>query len=259
MKRVLIIPDRGALPQDMELVKKYGVGFEYNDFFQPHVLDREDEQQRIIQEYFQHKLPEYTTVHGAFYDVIPFSVDDRIREISQHRIGQSIRIAQKMGAKAVVFHTNYNPYLNTGTYVDAWIQNNAEYWGAVLGAHPNINIYLENMFDSRPDILEELSERLCKYPNYGVCLDYAHAFLSEEEPQVWAKRLGRFVKHVHINDNDGISDLHLAWGAGAMDRMQFYECYEKYMKGATVLVETSILENKKASLERLWEDGFLGK
>ena len=116
---------------------------------------------------------------------------------------------------------------------------------------------MENMFDTTPDLLEQLSERLEKYANYGVCLDYAHAFLSKESPEIWAERLGRFVKHIHINDNDGVGDLHLAWGDGRLDREKFYECYEKYMRGATVLVETSSMEDKIRSLERLQQEGFL--
>lgn len=259
MKKVLIIPDREHLPKDMELVEKYGVGYEYNDFFLPQILDNDEEQQRIIAEYHQQSLPAYTTMHGAFLDVIPFSMDDKIKEISRLRIEQSIQVAKKIGAGAVVFHTNYNPYLNSKNYVEGWIETNVAYWGGVLKAHSDINIYLENMFDANPDVMEVLSEQLCEYPNYGVCLDYAHAFLSHEELQIWAKRLGRFVKHIHINDNDGISDLHLAWGAGKINRMQFYECYEKYMKDATVLVETSAFENKVKSLELLQKEGFLEK
>lgn len=256
MKQVLIIPNREHLPQDVELVEKYGVGFEYNDFFLPQVLDNAGELQRIIAEYRMQRLPVYATIHGAFFDVIPFSIDDKIKNISRQRIEQSIGVAKQIGAKAVVFHTNYNPYLNTKAYVEAWIETNVAYWEEVLHKNPDMNIYLENMFDANPDIMEALSEQLCEYPNYGVCLDYAHAFLSHEEPQIWAKRLGPFVKHIHINDNDGVSDLHLAWGAGKIDRAQFYECYEKYMKGATVLVETATLENTISSLELLKEEGF---
>ena len=89
-----------------------------------------------------------------------------------------------------------------------------------------------------------------------MCLDYAHAALSKTEPGEWAKRLGRYVKHVHINDNDLISDLHLAWGEGKIDREGFYRSYDRYMSDATVLVETKTIENKLSSLKKLKEDGF---
>lgn len=257
MKQMLIIPDRNDLNMSFELAGEYGLGFEYNDFFVPDVLDDEKRLGEIVQEYQERELPRYCTLHGAFFDVIPFSLDARIREIAELRIEQSMETAKRIGAKAVVFHTNYTPFLNSESYIQGWIDVNTLYWSSVLERHSEINIYLENMFDTTPDVLEALSKRLCRYANYGVCLDYAHAFLSNVPPQEWGKCLGRFVKHVHLNDNDGVSDLHLAWGDGVIDRTAFYDCYETYMKGATVLLETSQKENIIRSLTQLRNDGFL--
>ena len=257
MKQVLIIPDRNRMAECVELAAEAHLGFEYNDFFLPAVLDDEEKMSSILDGYSKWDLPEYTTIHGAFLDVIPFSMDAKIREISDLRIEQSIGVAERIGAKAVVFHTNYNPFLNTESYMATWIEANVSYWSGVLEKHPHMNIYLENMFDTTPDLLELLSEKLCRYINYGVCLDYSHAFLSKAAPEIWAERLGRFVKHIHINDNDGLADLHLAWGDGVINRAKFYECYEKYMRGATVLVETNPVESKIKSIEVLKKEGFL--
>lgn len=257
MKQILMIPDRNNLEADIQLAKQYSLGFEYNDFFHPAVLDDEEAQRGILDVYDKAHKPGYCTVHGAFFDVIPFSLDQKIKEISLLRIEQSIALAKKIGASAVVFHTNYNPFLNSSAYINGWISQNESIWGGILDKHSDINIYLENMFDTTPDIMEELSARLCHYNNYGVCLDYAHAALSKVAPKGWAKRLGPYIKHVHINDNDLVSDLHLAWGDGKIDRKDFYEAYEQYMNGATVLVETASYENKKRSLEMLVKEGFL--
>jgi len=257
MRQVLIIPNRDQLEECLQLAEKYNLGFEYNDFFIPDVLDDNIQTESIIAEYKKQDLPAFTTLHGAFFDVTPFSEDAKIREISDLRIEQSIRIAKKLGAKAVIFHTNYNPFLNSKDYIQGWIQTNAAYWSRVMERHPEINIYLENMFDTTPDIMEALSEKLSVYGNYGVCLDYAHASLSKVAPEVWAKRLGRFVKHVHVNDNDLVSDLHLAWGDGQINRSHFYECFETYFKEATVLIETTPMENKIRSLEMLKKEDFI--
>lgn len=257
MRQFLIIPDRSYLEECLELAAKYNLGFEYNDFFNPDILDDAEKLSEIMNHYKKYKLPEYTTLHGAFFDVLPFSVDERIRRISDERIRQSLTVARQIGAGAVVFHTNYNPFLNAESYIKPWIQTNIAYWSGILEEFPDVNIYLENMFDTTPDLMVALSEALCKYSNYGVCLDYAHASLSEVAPEIWAERLGRYVKHVHINDNDLVSDLHLAWGDGKINRSHFYECCEKYMKNATILIETSSMKNKVNSLEVLKKDGFI--
>ena len=257
MKKLLIIPDRSNLADSLEIAEQYGTGFEYNDFFNPSVLDSKKKVDRIAEEYKSVQLPEYCTSHGAFFDVIPFSLDERIKEISDLRIQQSIAAAEKVGARAVVFHTNYNPFLNSESYINSFVETNAAYWGHVLRQHKNISIYLENMFDTSPDIMERIAERLCTNENFGICLDYAHASLSPIHPKSWAMTLGKYVKHVHINDNDCVSDLHLAWGAGKIDTMEFYRCYEKYMSSATILVETNAKENILASLEKLKADRFI--
>ncbi len=257
MKQILIIPNINNIEETLKLAREYNLGFEYNDFFKPDVLDDEDGLDNICKAYQQQNLPEYTTLHGAFFDVIPFSLDKRVKEISLQRIHQSIDVARMMGAKAVVFHTNYNPFLNSPAYINGFIKENIRIWDEILKANPDINIYLENMFDTTPDIMVKLAENLQANPNFGICLDYGHAALSKVAPQEWAKVLGKYVKHIHLNDNDLISDLHLAWGDGKIGREAFYEVYNTYMSGATVLVETSSYENIVKSLQLLSEEGFI--
>lgn len=256
MKQLLIIPDRNNREKTIELAEQYKVGFEYNDFFKPELLEDEAALEEVIAKYQRLTLPEYSTVHGAFFDVIPFSLDEEIRKISIKRIKQSIEVAKRIGAKAVIFHTNYNPFLNTDTYIARWLEENVDFWSYILEQYSDIQIYLENMFDTTPDVIESLSKVLCQYDNYGVCLDYAHAAISKVPPEIWAERLGKYVKHVHINDNDLISDLHLPWGEGKIDRAAFYYSYDKYLADATVLVETTSLEQTEQSIKTLIAEGF---
>ncbi len=256
MKQLLMIPHLQELDAATALAEEYSLGFEFNEFFAPSVLDDRQELQHIVGEYSRIPLPTFRTVHGAFFDVIPFSPDPKIREISALRIEQSIQAAYAIGAGAVVFHTNYNPQLNTPSYLKDWLSENTAFWSKILQAHPDISIYLENMFETTPDLLVSLSEGLSQYSNYGVCFDYAHASLSPTPPTIWAERLGRFVKHIHLNDNDLNSDLHLAWGDGNINRSGFYDCYEQWLNGASILIEVSSVDKVRRSLVVLSEDGF---
>lgn len=257
MKKVLVIPNQENIEEYLRLAKAYDLGFEYNEFYVPKLLDDRTLLEEVIHKYEEYSLPEYTTMHGAFYDVVPSSPDEKIRQIALQRIQQSLDIARKMGVKAVIFHTGYNPFLNTKEYIEAWLESNSTFWGGVLSQNEDLNIYLENMFEQTPDLLEELAKRLSGYANFGICLDYAHAGLYGGNPSLWAKRLSRFIRHVHINDNDGGSDQHLALGEGKLKRDQFYADYKAYMQGATVLIETSTLPRAVKSLEVLAREGFL--
>lgn len=116
MSRFLIIPELANIEEHMALAKKYDLGFECNDYFSPKMLDDKARLQHTIEEYKKYTLPDYCTSHGDFFDVLVFR-DRLIREIADKRIRQSIDTARKAGAKAVVFHTNYEPALTADAYI----------------------------------------------------------------------------------------------------------------------------------------------
>ncbi len=261
MSRFLIIPELKNIGEHLSLANEYGLGFEYNDFYHPNVLDDEQGLRGLFSAYKAHSLPEYCTCHGDFFDVLVFSEDKSIRDIADMRIRQSIDAAKNIGAEAVVFHTNYEPMLTADFYVNNWINKNEEYWSGILEEFKDINIYIENMFDRSPELLCRLSERLKKYANYGVCFDYAHAvcFGKEEKISVWSSSLAPYVKHMHINDNDLKNDLHLSVGMGSIDWEEFAEYYGKYFGNSTVLIEVSGIEKQRRSVEYLEGIGLISK
>lgn len=65
--------------------------------------------------------------------------------------------------------------LSNIVYDDQVVDGTCTFVRELLEAYPEIQIYMENMFDSDPVILQKISEQLCVYSNFGVCLDYAHA------------------------------------------------------------------------------------
>lgn len=257
MGKFLIIPQLDNISESLALAEKYDLGFEFNDFFMPDVLDDEDRLRTVTERYKSCGLPEYCTMHGDFFDVIIFSEDKRICEISELRIRQSIECALKLGAKGVVFHTNYTPCLTSASYVEKWHSTNFSFWSGILAEYPQINIYMENMFDRKPDMLVRLAESLKDFDNFGICYDYAHASVFGEDVDIWTEAVAPYVKHMHINDNDLKDDLHLAVGDGQIDWDKFRDYYNRYFTECTVLIETSSLENQRRSLEFLHNIGII--
>lgn len=254
----LIIPQLDELEKSLELAKEYGFGFEYNDFFIPDVMDDEKLTDEIVSSYKKHKLPEYCTMHGAFFDVLIFSSDKKIRKISEERICTSLDIARKIGVKGVVFHTNHNPDLTSKSYVDGWLNSNESFWKKILPSYPDINVYMENMFDRTPEMLCGLAERLSDMPNFGICFDYAHAAVFGTDIDLWVDSVSPFAKHIHINDNDLKDDLHLAVGDGMIDWEHFKFCLEEKLTFAgSVLIETSSIEKQRRSAEFLSKIGVI--
>lgn len=252
IENILIIPDKDNIEESLRLAEEYNCGFEYNDFFLPEVLDDKERLKKTIDFYKGiDALPTYCTSHGAFFDVTVFSDDARIKEVSDYRVEQSLDIAEELGAQAVIFHTNYVPNFKLESYQKGFVERNYDYWTSKLEKHSNINIYMENMFDTDCTLLALLAERMKDNQHFGVCFDYAHAHVFGESDEIehWVKNLAPYVRHMHINDNDFISDLHLAVGEGKIDWKCFSKYYDKYFPKASVLIETREMEKIKKSLE----------
>ncbi len=256
ISKLLIVPDINSIDASIAVAKQYNCGFEYNDFFLPKVLDNEMLICEMIDKYkSQDGMPDYSTLHGAFLDITVFSSDSKILSASDYRVEQSLSIAKDIGAKAVVFHTNYIPNFMDEAYREGWLENNVSYWSNKAYKHPNINIYIENMFDVDYTLMQKLGERMKDIDNFGLCFDYAHAcvFGDEEKIDEWCQCLGPYIKHVHINDNDFISDLHMALGKGKIDWNRFKKNYQMNFNQATILVEMNGIEKIRESLKYLSE------
>ncbi|MCM1179863.1 MAG: sugar phosphate isomerase/epimerase [Clostridium sp.] len=245
----LVVSKAEQLEEHKRIADEYGTGFEINDFFEPDILDDENRVNELIEYYHQVGIPKNSTMHGAFLDVTVFSQDEKIRTISEQRMEQSMEIACRLGVKGVVFHTNCNPILEGKEYDDRVVEFTAAFLKKLLERYPKLDIYLENMFDRTPDILRKISDRLSGYANYGVCFDYAHASIYSEDMGSFVAAISDYVKHIHINDNDLIHDLHLAVGDGMLDWEWFADCYCRYFSDCSVLIETTLADNQRKSLQ----------
>lgn len=252
MSAIYVIPDRKRMAESRQLAEEYGAYFEYNDFFNPAVLDDEETLEELIC-FYQGLCRDRSKdmLHGAFLDVTVHSEDAKIRNISESRIRRSIEIAIRLGIRGVIFHTNTIPNFKTQSYMQHWLDCNERFFRQMLAEYPEIEILLENMFDEEPDLLSALAERMKDEARFFVCFDYAHAqvFGKTGEMEQWVRKLLPFTGHIHINDNDLKADLHLSVGEGSINWKEFTEYMHKNKADCSVLVEMRELEKQRASLE----------
>lgn len=258
MKRLLIIPKRDNIEESLRLSKEYNANFEYNDFFLPFVLDDEEKKKEIIDFYKSlDRDRSEDTMHGAFLDVTLHSTDDRIREVSELRVRQSMEIAKELGIRGVIFHTNMIANFKDAVYMKKWVDTNALFYKTLLQEYPGIYVFVENMFDFDPDMLLALAKEMENEPYFGICLDYAHATISKVEAKKWFEVLKPYIKHMHINDNDLKNDLHMALGTGKINYKELKELLESGEIEPSILVEVSKLEDQEASLVYMKKEGLL--
>lgn len=247
-----IVPDAGMLDIYADLSARYSLGFEYNDFFQPDLLDSGEELGRRIALYKELKRPAgLDTLHGAFFDIVPFSRDSGIRRHSLYRMEQSMEIAEELGCRGVVFHTGLMPGLvMEETYRKDWLGAMADTFADLLRKYPGLEIYCENMFDESPNELAELSGMLKEEARFGVCLDVGHMMLATDKPEEWLQKLAPYIRHFHLNDNHLKYDEHLALGDGSIRWKHIFALFEQYgLTDRSMLLEVLGRERVNRSLE----------
>lgn len=250
MPALEIIPIKAQIQDSLELAGKYHAAFEYNDFFSPDILD----QPALIDERISFYLKlnrdrSQDTLHGVFLDITVHSSDSLIRKISSKRIHQSMEIASALGVKAVIFHTNFIANFHDRVYMDNWLTSNKSYFQSLSCEYPQLQIYMENMFDLTPELFTAFGQTVRDIPNLHLCLDVAHAALSNVSVKDWITSCAPYVRHLHINDNDGVSDLHHAVGQGIINWYEFDQTLRFSQIEPSVLVETNSIEKQRLSLE----------
>ncbi len=249
-----VIPNLDQLDEYLSLSKKYNLGFEYNEFFMPDLLDNEDKAVKTILEY-QSLNRKNDTLHGVFFDIVLDSMDKKIRDISLERVKSSLRVASMLKCKGVIFHTNYITWMKDENYKNRWLKYNKEAYLKLINEFKDLEIYIENMFDLDPYLLRDLVKEI-NHERIGVCLDIAHANISKIDIKEWFNVLGPYIKHIHINDNDGIIDSHMELGKGNINYKEIYPLIKELKNNPTILIEISDINKVKNSIEYILKNNL---
>ena len=158
------------------------------------------------------------TIHGPFLDLSPGSPDPIIREATNQRFQQMIDAVEIFKPKNVVCHAAYD----TSRYDfcrDEWYANSIETWNWVAQSvkTAGARLMLENVYEQTP---EDLLEILTQFDPelIGCCLDIGHQAVFSKKPlSEWIEKLGSWIRHLHLHDNDADFDAHLPLGAGSID------------------------------------------
>lgn len=155
------------------------------------------------------------TVHGPFQDLAPGSLDDGVLAASRRRLRQAFRYLPVFRPFAIVCHLGYEARHYRWDQ-ERWLARAAATWKelAQLAAREGVTVMLENVYETEPELFVEVLDRVGA-PNLKVCFDAGHllAFSTGDFPH-WLKTLAPVIGHLHLHDNEGDEDNHLALGAG---------------------------------------------
>lgn len=226
-----------------ELVEETGAGIESIDFSMSENLDRLSESVRIYKKRMNDIGTDDLTLHGPFLDLNPVTFDSEIRKVTMHRFEQVYTAAQELGAKKIVFHTGFHPDIY---FLIGWADRMADFFHEFLDGRCDIQIVLENLYDREWEALTEVKQKMHE-SNFRLCLDIGHANCFSPIPVTeWARQMSPYIGHVHVHDNFGDKDSHLALGNGNIDVKQvFREIREK--ETCTYTIECNNKEDVRTS------------
>lgn len=248
----LIVPDFNRLEESVALAREYGAAFEYDDFYAPAVYEDADEVERRVAAYLALERDRSAdTLHGVFFDIKPNSLDSAIRDRSRALMRQSLAIANRLGVRGVVFHSDIYGGMRLSIPPEVWLDSAEGLFRQLCAENRDLSIYLENTIEQEPDQLVALAQRMADVPNFALALDYAHASLSATDGGRWLREMGPFVRHVHLNDNDLYADRHWPVGQGSIDYPRFAALADAHIPGVPMLMEVRTLEDARASLQAM--------
>lgn len=197
------------------------------------------------------------TFHAPFVDLSPGSPDPAVRALTRKRYEQLLKAAGLFHPLRIVCHAAYDwkRYLYMR---ERWIEHSLDTWEWMANRTESAGaeLMLENVYERGPEEMLPLFKALGAH-RVGFCLDTGHqaAFGSTPLPD-WVETLGPYLGQLHLHDNLGTWDDHLALGQGDIDFEGLFRALKNFRETPPPITlephrETD-LPPSLAYLERIW-------
>ena len=238
-------------PDAPEMARQYGFGIELAQFCTAWNMDeRFSEVDGEVREMLRGTAN--ATLHGPFNELFPCAIDRKARELASFRCGQAIDLAKGYGAKKVILHGGYNPWIY---YPEWYVSESIVFWKDFLSKRDDdMEIVLENVLETEPSWLPDIV-RGVDDPRLRLCLDIGHVNAYSKVPLMeWLALWAPYIRHFHIHNNDGTRDAHGGLGEGSIPMKDFLLRADELCPAATYTLE---LLQDEPSLVWLTENGLL--
>ena len=106
-------------------------------------------------------------LHAPFAELSPCAIDPLVRDVVRRRFDQALFAADVIGAKRIVFHSGFIPFVY---YKEYFIDESVKFWRVFLKNAPNdMSFLLENVMDPEPEITAAVAEGVHD-SRFGLCL-----------------------------------------------------------------------------------------
>jgi sugar phosphate isomerase/epimerase len=158
------------------------------------------------------------TLHAPFVDLCAGSTDPAIRGVTRRRFEELMELVPLFHPRIVVAHAGYDRQ-RYDFFRKIWLDHSIRFWSDLADRlnRSGCRLMLENVYEHEPREILDLFEHLRGH-NVGFCLDYGHlTAFGRGSLDEWLQVLGTFIGQLHLHDNGGKKDDHLAMGQGCID------------------------------------------
>lgn len=199
-----------------------------------------------------HKAGLQITLHGPFQDLLPGALDNRILTATRARLQDAFDLVEIFQPRSFVCHIGYEARHYEGLE-DIWLARSAATWEPLAehAARYGALVALENVYETKTALIRQLFDRL-QAPNICFCLDVGHVqAFGGGNFQVWLEELGSFVGQVHLHDNHGVRDEHLALGEGNIPLPRILSFFADHNQAPVITLEPHHEDSLLPSLDFL--------
>lgn len=191
------------------------------------------------------------TMHTPMNDINIASLNPSIRNASVKEIFYSLELANELDIDTVVVHPGKIPFL-CHCFTDNIDELNQDSMIEISEFATDLGVTA--LFENMPNIqgftynkIEQLIEFLTAN-DLKMCLDIGHAnTMNYSSPELYFSN----VKHIHLSDNFGDDDSHLALGEGNINIKSIINHYESNNYDGIYMIEVNDKESILRSLEYL--------
>ena len=250
--RILINLLDGDKEQCLDYAVSHGHGLEIRDIDWSSVMDDAAARARSIQHYrsIVARIPGLVTTHSPDRDLSPGHTDPQVVAETRECITAFLDFAEEIHLPRVISHTWSDDEALERRGLAGWVERHSAFWREVLAGR-SVEVCLENSWGHGPELLAAEVDAI-DLPNVGACLDVGHAHLQGGSPQhQWVDVLGPRIRHMHLHDNDGSSDQHLATGDGTIDWQQLIAALRRNGLTPAATLEVEGVSRAAASIAHL--------
>ncbi len=194
--------------------------------------------------------------HLPFHGLHLSCADPRVMAYSREVLMEGLEIGTILGCKVAVLHSGFSNHVRPA-HIPEWKDRLITSLRDLvsLAEDEEIVLAIENAYEPDSTVLKEVLDAIdSKWLRF--CIDLGHAAcFSRVAPEEWINEFKDHLISLHVHDNEGMEDEHLACGRGVVGYDEVYRALEGINASCNITLEVSD-EDIFPSIDHLKEVGF---